>query len=204
MTEIIPLPEVLLSRGFHACACGAAHKRTAPPWACESPRCRSEIKERGEVAFNAARSADGAGINRDACHAPIPKRRPGQASEDALALLLDGAGFPVLTFPQWLAKRVANPWPTADLCVREFPVGLLLDPPRQYRADFFLPSRRLAIECKGRAHVAGAARLKRDNEREGLLVAAGLRVLPIDPDQVTKDEGMEALRLVKAALKGGG
>ena len=113
-----------------------------------------------------------------------------------MALALEAADYEVLAYSDWLAVTAACGRPPMDAFVREFPIGLVLPSGvRKYRADFYRCSSRLVVELKGMAHVAGHKKLRKDTEREGLLVAAGLRVLPVDPDDIEA-----AVQLVRAAL----
>jgi hypothetical protein len=120
--------------------------------------------------------------------------RPGQGAEALLAAQLTAAGHEVIDYRTWLWRALDGT--RYEGWVREFPVGIMLAPTRRYRADLFCPSRRLIVECKGAAHIAGRAKLRQDNEREGLLVAAGLRVLPINPGDTN------ALALIARAVEG--
>ena len=130
---------------------------------------------------------------------PRPKKkRAGQQHEDALQAALEASGELVDTFPPWLAS-VVREGAVDGWWVREFPIGLTLNPPRKFRSDFALPCKRLAVEIDGGAHAAGRKKQKTDTERRGLIVAAGWRVLTVTPAQV-KDG--TALSLVRQAIGG--
>jgi very-short-patch-repair endonuclease len=86
--------------------------------------------------------------------------------------------------------------PDTTVFVRYFPVGRMLSPPRKYVADFYAPALELAVEADGGAHAAGKRKMERDRERRGLLTAAGIRVLPVDPKDI-----QGALDLIRSALE---
>ena len=119
----------------------------------------------------------------------LKPQRPGQAAEDALADALAGP-FVVMPFAAWIKA------PDIDAFVRQFPVGMLLNPTRRYVADFYCHRRSLAVEADGGAHAAGKRKMERDRERRGLLTAAGIRVLPVDPKNIPG-----ALDLIRSALE---
>lgn len=127
---------------------------------------------------------------RHACDAPNPApSRPGRLAEDALAAALVAAGHEVIDFRTWL-WRALDGTPYAGF-VREFNVGALLAEPRRFHCDVFHPASRLVVEVVGAAHIAGRAKLRKDNERTGLLTAAGLRVLPVNPEQAVDGSAVD-------------
>lgn len=121
--------------------------------------------------------------------------RPGKQHEDALAAALVASGLEVIDYPAWMQRALEGG--IFPVIVREFPVGLLLDEPRRFRADFFHPLTRLCVELEGGAHGVQRQR-KSDILREQLLTAAGLRVVRVLPEQVHDNT---ALAIVRAALE---
>lgn len=129
---------------------------------------------------------------------PAPTRqsvRPGQAAEDALVAALRADGQEVIDYRAWLWRALDGT--RYEGWVTQFNVGALLATPRRFYCDLFLPSRRLIVESVGAAHIAGRAKLRRDTERTGLLVAAGLRVLPVNAGEIES-----AVAIVRAAVGG--
>lgn len=183
LREPTTLASVLAERGYVACRCGAARKRTAGPWGCGRPKC----EDRGAGGSGGGQKQTPSKLGGHQSHSNgKSKPRAGKAAEDALADLLAGP-FIVEPFAVWLR----NPRP--EVFVREFPVGLMLEPPRRYRADFYAPAWRLCVEVEGGAH--GVQRQRRsDIVREQLLEAAGLRVVRVLPEQVHDGSALEVIR----------
>lgn len=125
-----------------------------------------------------------------------PKPRPGEAAEQALYAMLDGAGYVD-------ARRFTRPEcnVAASFYVRQWPFGAYLTPPRRFQFDAAFPAYMLGIDVDGGAHAAGRAKVKSDTERRGLAAANGWKVLCLTPEQVRDGS---AINLVQAALSAAG
>lgn len=108
------------------------------------------------------------------------KPRPGAATEAMLRGQLKDAGY--ILWRDYIA---------------EWAWGILLDPPRAFRADVGFYAQDLCVEIVGGAHAAGRRKVKSDVERQGLAATLGLRVLTLTPEQVRKGE---AIDMIEAAL----
>ncbi len=114
---------------------------------------------------------------------PAPKARPGAATEALLRQQLKAAGF--ILWRDYIA---------------EWAWGILLEPPRLFRADAGFYAQDLCVEIVGGAHAAGRRKVRSDVERQGLAATLGLKVLTLTPEQVKQGE---AIDLIEAALNAG-
>lgn len=106
--------------------------------------------------------------------------RPGAATEALLRSQLKAAGYVL-----WVDYIAEWAW------------GILLDPPRLFRADVGFYRQDLCVEIVGGAHAAGRRKVRSDVERQGLAATLGLRVLTLTPEQV---KAGEAIELIETAL----
>lgn len=184
------LADTLAERGFVACRCGAAQKRTGGPWACGRRGCNS--LERG----GRGAPARDAGANESASTSGHPARskpRAGKAAEDALAALLAGP-YIVVPFKAWILVPQTGP----EVIVREYEWGIGLEPRRRFRCDFLHLASGVMAEIEGGAHGVQRQR-KHDVLRDQLAQQAGYRIVRVLPEQVHNGE---ALALVRRATGG--
>lgn len=164
----------------------------ATPEALKDHKCKNLERGGNSAGKSAARAAarrqvEVAGSNPAR---PALLSRPGRAAEDALAAQL-GA----ITYGAWLRLAMTMGWMRED-CVREWPWGLLLEPPRRFRADIAYPCKGVLVEVEGLAHS-----LKRQQRidvlRDQLAQQAGYRIVRVLPEQVASGD---ALAVVRAAV----
>jgi very-short-patch-repair endonuclease len=131
-------------------------------------------------------------VTRDAIEAMLA-RHHGRRGAPLLSTILRAAGGPALTRSEAearfldLVRRGALPRPAANVMVEGVEV------------DFIWRDRRLVAEIDGFAYHTGRAAFERDRRRDGVLAAAGYRVIRVTWRQLTTAPE-EVLVLVARAL----
>ena len=184
IAPVTPIPGTALV----ACANVAHRVAFKPKEGC--PACK--LGRGGPAGSDDAPAGNARRITRPA-H-PAPSR--GKQHEDALAVQLAEAGWPVMTYGAWLRTALMIGWTDRD-CVREWPWGWLLEPQRRFRADFAFPLRRLLVEVEGGCHGIQKQR-KADILRAQLAASVGYTILRVLPEQV---HDKSALALVRGAVE---
>jgi len=127
-------------------------------------------------------------------------RHPGRPGAPMLRALLGAPGGAALTRSEAesrfleLVRRAPVPYPEANAIVEGLEV------------DFAWRTERLVVEIDGYAHHADRAAFERDRRRDGVLAAAGFRVIRVTWRQLTKEPELVLVRLAQALAigKGGG
>jgi very-short-patch-repair endonuclease len=135
-------------------------------------------------------------VTRDAVEALLG-RHPGRRGVRALRALIEAPDGPALTRSEAearfraLLRRAAVPRPEANVLVEGLEV------------DFVWRAQSLVVEIDGFAHHAGRQAFERDRQRDGVLVAAGFRVLRVTWPQLANEPEALLVRLARALAIGG-
>jgi len=104
----------------------------------------------------------------------VKRPKAGAMAEIGMRAILDSLGY--------CAIENAGEYTLAKNCyVAEF---VFAPHERNWRCDFALPVKRLAVEVDGGAHAAGKSKQRTDTEKRGELAARGYRVVAVTPEEV--------------------
>jgi very-short-patch-repair endonuclease len=125
-------------------------------------------------------------------------RYPRRGGTRALRALVDEEARPSLTRSEAeerfleLIRKAGLRRPKANVVVRGC------------EADFFWPAERLVVEIDGFAYHASRTAFERDHQRDGILTAAGLRVMRVTWRQLTAKPELLLVQVAQALARTGG